>query len=119
MALHLRIQQVRTTSQLRSAANASELEERGYTVEGEYVVVDNQTEADELLSTYSNLELELDRGNASAADREADRMELTTEGARESGTDGDEVTVETSEICGTEMSDGSVCERPPDECPYH
>lgn len=23
------------------------------------------------------------------------------------------------EICGTEMSDGSVCERDPGECPYH
>lgn len=24
-----------------------------------------------------------------------------------------------TDICGTEMSDGSVCERPADECPYH
>lgn len=23
------------------------------------------------------------------------------------------------EICGAEMNDGSVCERPADECPYH
>jgi len=26
---------------------------------------------------------------------------------------------DTAEICGTEMTDGSVCERPADECPYH
>lgn len=25
----------------------------------------------------------------------------------------------TDGICGTEMSDGSTCERPADECPYH
>lgn len=24
-----------------------------------------------------------------------------------------------SSICGVEMSDGSTCERPADECPYH
>lgn len=24
-----------------------------------------------------------------------------------------------AEICGAEMSDGSTCERPADECPYH
>jgi hypothetical protein len=24
-----------------------------------------------------------------------------------------------AEICGTEMSDGTVCERPAAECPYH
>ena len=23
------------------------------------------------------------------------------------------------ELCGTEMSDGSTCERPADDCPYH
>ena len=25
----------------------------------------------------------------------------------------------TAAVCGTEMSDGSTCERPADECPYH
>ena len=29
--------------------------------------------------------------------------------------DGDEY----AELCGTEMSDGSTCERPADDCPYH
>jgi len=24
-----------------------------------------------------------------------------------------------SDVCGTEMSDGSTCERPADDCPYH
>jgi hypothetical protein len=24
-----------------------------------------------------------------------------------------------TEICGTEQSDGSICDRPADECPYH
>jgi len=24
-----------------------------------------------------------------------------------------------AEICGTEMSDGSICERPAADCPYH
>jgi hypothetical protein len=24
-----------------------------------------------------------------------------------------------AEICGTEKADGTVCERPADECPYH
>lgn len=23
------------------------------------------------------------------------------------------------DICGAEMADGSVCERDPDDCPYH
>lgn len=23
------------------------------------------------------------------------------------------------EICGTEKSDGTICERDPEECPYH
>jgi len=26
---------------------------------------------------------------------------------------------DTTEICGTEMTDGSICERPADSCPYH
>ena len=26
---------------------------------------------------------------------------------------------EYAELCGTEMSDGSTCERPADDCPYH
>lgn len=78
MSLHLRIESVRTTSQLRSAANANELEAEGYTIEGECVVVESQAEADELLSTYSNLKLELDRGEDDS--RESPRAEMTTEG---------------------------------------
>lgn len=32
----------------------------------------------------------------------------------------DETTQETSlDICGEEMTDGSLCERPAGECPYH
>ena len=26
---------------------------------------------------------------------------------------------EYAELCGAEMSDGSTCERPADDCPYH
>jgi len=26
---------------------------------------------------------------------------------------------DSAEICGTEMTDGSICERPADECNYH
>ena len=36
--------------------------------------------------------------------------------------DTDEVVLdddEYDELCGTEMSDGSTCERPADDCPYH
>ena len=36
--------------------------------------------------------------------------------------DTDEVVLEDDEydeLCGTEMSDGSTCERPADDCPYH
>ena len=36
------------------------------------------------------------------------------------GVDYERVVVDSGEeICGTEMSDGSECERPADECPYH
>lgn len=31
----------------------------------------------------------------------------------------DENTATQTELCGVEMTDGSVCERPVDECPYH
>jgi len=34
------------------------------------------------------------------------------------GDDGDSL-VKDTEICGTEKSDGEICERPADECPYH
>ena len=36
--------------------------------------------------------------------------------------DTDEVVLdddEYDELCGTEMSDGSECDRPADDCPYH
>jgi len=29
------------------------------------------------------------------------------------------VVEDTSDICGAEMTDGSVCERPAESCPYH
>lgn len=40
------------------------------------------------------------------------------------GSDGEDTEVEADSdldisICGTEMSDGSTCERPADECGYH
>jgi len=31
----------------------------------------------------------------------------------------EELRVDDTDICGAEMSDGSTCERPADECPYH
>jgi len=31
----------------------------------------------------------------------------------------DELRIEDPDICGAVMSDGSTCERPADECPYH
>jgi hypothetical protein len=41
---------------------------------------------------------------------------------RQSEDEDDEESGETdndAELCGTEMSDGTVCKRPADECPYH
>ena len=35
------------------------------------------------------------------------------------GSGGEEGGADTPERCGAEMSDGSICERPADECPYH
>jgi len=29
------------------------------------------------------------------------------------------VVEDTNSICGAEMTDGSICQRPADECPYH
>jgi len=46
--------------------------------------------------------------------------------AEESGSDSESKTAETeadaeaeAQICGVEMTDGSICERPADSCPYH
>jgi len=35
------------------------------------------------------------------------------------GDNGDVLVKDGAEICGTEKSDGDICERPADECPYH
>lgn len=35
------------------------------------------------------------------------------------GEDAEVLVNDEPEVCGTEMSDGTVCERPADECPYH
>lgn len=34
-------------------------------------------------------------------------------------TESDDANPEDVDICGAEMSDGDICERPADECPYH
>jgi hypothetical protein len=70
---YLEIQSVRTTSQLRSAANANELDSDGYRVDGDYVIVETQAEANKLLNEYSNLDLDLDAG------AEQERDEVDTE----------------------------------------
>ena len=52
-------------------------------------------------------------------DSERGRLESWADGY---GHDLDELIVDedaTAEICGTEKADGTVCKRPPDECPYH
>jgi len=43
-------------------------------------------------------------------DEVADRLKATVSGI---------VVEDTTDICGAEMSDGSICERLPSECPYH
>lgn len=82
--LHLRITPVRSASRLQSAANPNELADEGYTVEDGFVVVEDQAEADRLLSEYSNLELDLEAGAERAeamprATMEADGVEYEDE----------------------------------------
>jgi len=43
-------------------------------------------------------------------------VEGASSGEKPKGSGGEDTDVE---ICGTEMTDGSICERPVDECPYH
>lgn len=78
MAFHLQIKPVRTTSALRGAANPDDLADQGYRVEDGYVVVETQTEADELLNRHSNLELELGRGAERSGDIE--RAQVSVDG---------------------------------------
>lgn len=54
------------------------------------------------------------------AERLAERYGLALSDIRvEESADAPSEAAESDEICGAEMSDGSICERPADECPYH
>lgn len=54
------------------------------------------------------------------AERLADRYGVDVSDIQvEESADEPSADAESDDICGTEMSDGSICERPADECPYH
>lgn len=70
-------------------------------------LADADTDAESEADADAEAETEAENTDADAADAEAD--------AEDEGEDEDAGV----EICGTEMSDGDICERPVDECPYH
>lgn len=102
---YLRIEPARTASALRSAANATDMADAGYTVEDGYVIVDTQAEANELISEYSNLALDLDAG-------------VERSGGLERATIEDDGSVSRGETCETVKTDGDVCGREL-PCQYH
>lgn len=49
----------------------------------------------------------------------AERNDATLSEVLIEESDSDETEPSGDDVCGAEMSDGSICERPADECPYH
>lgn len=52
-------------------------------------------------------------------DHRSGDWERVEDDVTESGSETDDSENSDDDICGVEMSDGSICERPADECPYH
>lgn len=103
MAYRLRVAPVRSASRLAGAANINQLAE-AHDVDGRIVHVDEYETAATLVARNHNVAwADGDPGPPDGGD------------VAEVGdtTDDDEA------ICGAEMSDGSICERPAGECPYH
>lgn len=58
---------------------------------------------------------ETDRETFEALDKRYPGFQIVSESDNPKGSGGED----DPEICGTEMTDGSECERPAGECPYH
>jgi len=70
--------------------------------------------------SYDGEHYPVDDGVLDVADDDVAR-EMVAECRKITWLDGppDDAVESQDEICGTEMSDGTLCERPADECPYH
>jgi len=77
----------------------------------EFMVGDQATVGDDLASHLVD-----ERGDFEVVDDAGDGDGGQEDEPPDEQVDGDDEDVE---ICGEEMSDGEVCERPADECPYH
>jgi len=74
---------------------------------GEEINVEDEFEVSEVV--FERLKAEYSGIEAVSSDDSTDTSEPQEN-------DGPE---DTAEICGTEMTDGSICERPAESCPYH
>lgn len=89
---------------------------RGFTAwpDTEHEVTDEQFEEyidhDQFSHRFEEVEAEV-KSEEDEDEFETEEVELDEEEI--------EVAKESDEICGAVMSDGDICERPADECPYH
>lgn len=80
--------------------------------------VEDRELAEAIVDTYDEMVFVVDPDASEDEDSDSESEDEAQADSDESAEEGEDEESDV-EICGVEMNDGSICERPADECPYH